>query len=91
MRLLYWTNFSGIIELYTYSNAFGLENVVGVQDPSEDGTYDVDDTLVNVIQNAQGNTEYRVQLSNGTNNYVRVTNGAVPNADDLERDDIVLP
>ncbi|MCM3411119.1 prepilin-type N-terminal cleavage/methylation domain-containing protein [Metabacillus litoralis] len=76
---------------YTLQQLITANHIEDIQNPSADGNYNRTDTTVLVVENAEGNIEYRVQLSNGTNNYVRVTNGAVPDADDLERNDIVLP
>lgn len=61
-------------------------HIEDITDPSSDANYDRTDTTVLVIENAEGNTEYRVQLSDGTNNYVATP---LPNAEDLDRDDIV--
>jgi len=67
-----------------------------IEDPTTGGDYDVDSTLVNVVENG-GNVEYRVQLvsddASGNDTYVIRMDGqtTIPSAEDLERGNIQLP
>lgn len=88
------TNITTTATEITLDELIDAGHIEDIQDPSEDGTYDVDDTLVNVIENAQGNTEYRVELvSEDGHDYIIMAAGqtTIPNADDLERDNVDLP
>ncbi|TXC90102.1 prepilin-type N-terminal cleavage/methylation domain-containing protein [Metabacillus litoralis] len=61
-------------------------HIEDITDPSSDANYDRTETTVLVIENAEGNTEYQVQLSDGTTDYVDTP---LPNAEELDREDII--
>ncbi|WP_121662980.1 prepilin-type N-terminal cleavage/methylation domain-containing protein [Metabacillus litoralis] len=77
----------------------GLDDLIedglieAIDDPSDDGDYSAADTVVNVFQGTD-EIEYRVQLvSQEDHNYIVRAEGqdTIPNADDLERENIDLP
>ncbi|WP_226667192.1 prepilin-type N-terminal cleavage/methylation domain-containing protein [Metabacillus litoralis] len=61
-----------------------------IEDPSTDGDYTAADTEVTVTQ-GENEVIYQVQLVTGDHSYVVVESGDIPNADDLERENIDLP
>ncbi len=89
------------IEITTTATKITLDDLIedgqleDIQDPSTDDSYNVDETVVNVIENTAGNIEYRVELVNKANDhdYVILATGqtTIPDATNLQRKNIDLP